>query len=271
MKNKIVLGIVLSLSIATISSCTESSQTDGTDGGAATETGMEVLRVGNEGDYPPFSQKNADGSLSGFDIDIANALCEEMQVKCEFVVNEWPTIIPALNAEKYDVIISSMAINDERKEQVLFTQPYYRSGYAFIAPKETTFELTEEGLSDKTICVFKNSVGNEWLQQTAPQIQLSQYDDTQTLKTDLFAGRCDAAFDSKLPMQEILNSPEGENYHFVGEEVSDPLLGEGTGIAVRRADEDLAERLNQALDAIYADGTFQAINDEYFDFSIGAK
>lgn len=271
MKNKIALGIAFSLSIATISSCTENPQTDETSTGAAAETGAEVLRVGNEGDFPPFSQKNPDGSLSGFDIDIANALCEEMQVTCEFVVNEWPTIIPALNADKYDVIISSMAINDERKEQVLFTQPYYRSGYAFIAPEDTTFELTEEGLSDKNICVFKNSVGNEWLRQTAPQIQLSQYDDTQTLKTDLFAGRCDAAFDSKLPMQEILDSPEGENYHFVGEEVNDPILGEGTGIAVRKEDQELAERLDQALDAIYTDGTFQTLNDKYFDFNIGTK
>lgn len=237
----------------------------------SSEAPLEVLRVGNEGDYPPFSQVNPDGSLSGFDIEIANAICEEMQVECEFVVNEWSTIIPGLNAGKYDVIISSMAINDERKEQVLFTQPYHRSGYAFIAPKEVTFELTEAGLSDKVICVFKNSVGNEWLTQTAPQAQLLQYDDTQTLKTDLFAGRCDAAFDSKLPMQEILDAPEGENYHFVGEEVQDPILGEGAGIAVRQEDQELADRLNQSLDAIYANGTFQAINDEYFSFDIGTK
>ena len=271
MNTKMVSGISLVLATAMLASCTASPQADEASAGEEAGTETEVLRVGNEGDYPPFSQTNPDGSLSGFDIDIANALCAEMQVECEFVVNEWSTIIPGLDANKYDVIISSMAINDERKEKVTFTQPYHRSGYAFIAPQEVTFELTEEGLSDKTICVFKNSVGNEWLTQTAPEIELLQYDDTQTLKTDLFAGRCDAAFDSKLPMQEILNSPEGEGYHFVGEEVTDPVLGEGAGIAVRKEDEELAERLDQAIDAIYADGTFQSINDEYFPFSIGTK
>lgn len=266
MKRQIAVGVLL-LAIATTLGCTSSPQSSE----ATSNDSTEMLRIGSEGDYPPFSQKNPDGTLSGFDIDIANALCEKMQVECEFVVNEWPTIIPSLNANKYDVIISSMSINDERKQQVLFTQPYYRSGYAFIAPNEVTFELTEAGLADKTICVFKNSIGNQWIQQTSPQAQLLQYDDAQTLKTDLFAGRCDAAFDSKLSMQGILDLPGGESYHFVGEELTDPIFGEGFGIAVRKDDQALADRLNQALDEIYADGTFQEINDKYFPFYIGAK
>jgi lysine-arginine-ornithine-binding protein len=268
MKGRIAISFSMVLAIATMAGCANSPQATNE---APSSEATEVLRVGSEGDYPPFSQKNPDGTLSGFDIDIANALCEKMQMQCEFVVNEWPTIIPSLNANKYDVIISSMAINDERKQQVVFTQPYYKSGYAFIASKDVTFELTEAGLSDKTICVFKNSVGNQWIQQTSPQAKLSQYDDTQTLKTDLFAGRCDAAFDSKLSMQGVLDSPGGENYHFVGQELTDPIFGEGVGIAVRKDDQALADRLNQALDEIYTDGTFKTINDKYFPFYIGAK
>lgn len=263
--NRHVVG--LGLAIAMLVGCNSTQSTNEPTSSESTE----VLRVGSEGDYPPFSQTNPDGTLSGFDIDIANALCEEMQVQCEFVVNEWPTIIPSLKANKYDVIISSMAINDERRQEVLFTQPYYQSGYAFIAPQDVTFELTEAGLSDKTICVFKNSVGNQWIEQTAPQAQLLQYDDTQTLRTDLFAGRCDAAFDSKLAMQGILDSSGGEDFHFVGEELTDPIFGEGAGIAVRQDDQELADRLNQALDEIYADGTFDTINEKYFSFDIGAK
>lgn len=268
MSNKLFQTIKLTSIVATIfifTGCAESNVEL-----TASET-TSILRVGSEGDYPPFSQKNPDGTLSGFDIDIANALCAKMEMQCEFVVNEWATIIPSLNAGKYDVIISSMSINDERKQQVLFTQPYYKSGYAFIAPQDITFELTEAGLSDKTICVFKNSVGNDWIEQTAPQATLSQYDNTQTLKTDLFAGRCDAAFDSKLAMQEILDSSGGEDFHFVGEELTDPVFGEGFGIAVPQKEQELANRLDQALDEIYADGTFDTINNKYFSFDIGAK
>ncbi|MBD2463159.1 transporter substrate-binding domain-containing protein [Oscillatoria sp. FACHB-1407] len=271
MKRRIVVGFSASLAIATLLGCASTPQATTETPTEATSEPSEVLRVGSEGDYPPFSQQNPDGTLSGFDIDIANALCEKMQVKCEFVVNEWPTIIPSLNAGKYDVIISSMSINDERRQQVLFTQPYYKSGYAFIAPKDVTFELTEAGLADKTICVFKNSIGNPWIEQTSPQAQLLQYDDTQTLRTDFFAGRCDAAFDTKLSMQGILDAEGGEDYHFVGEELKEPIFGEGAGIAVRKDDQALADRLNQAIDELYTDGTFQEINNKYFPFYIGAK
>lgn len=233
---------------------------------------MQVLRVGNEADFPPFSQKNADGTLTGIDIDVANAICEKMQVECEFVINEWSSIIPSLNAGKYDVIISSVSITDERQQQVLFSKPYLGGGlYALLARKGVELEPTADGLADRKICVIKNSSSVEWLETYAPEAEILQYDGSATAKTDLLAGRCEAWMEGKVALYStVIDSPEGEDYHFAAE-FENPIGGGEAGIAARLGEEELISEINEAIDEIYADGTFQQINEKYLPFSIAAK
>src|SRR6187551_1180190 len=114
----------------------------------------KVLKIGTEGAYPPFNNLTADGKLEGFDIDIANALCDEMKVKCEFVTQDWDGIIPALQAGKFDAIIASMSITKERAEKVDFTHKYYNTPPAIVAPKDSDIKgVTKEDLAGKTIGV----------------------------------------------------------------------------------------------------------------------
>jgi lysine-arginine-ornithine-binding protein len=232
----------------------------------------ETLRYCNEADFPPFSAQTAAGAVEGFDIDTANYICEHMGVECELVVQEWTGIIPALAAGKCDAIISSMTINEERKKSVLFSKPYYRSVYALVAPKDLDISIDKEGMAGKTFCMFKASTALGWLQEHfGDVVEIKYYDGAEAIKTDLLAGRCNAWLETMPSIYgTLINTPEGENYRFVGEPMTDPRwFGEGVGIAVRQGEEELIDRINAAVDAMYEDGTFKATNDKYFPFYLG--
>ncbi len=105
---------------------------------AATAQAPTKIRVGVEGNYPPFSRMGADGKLSGFDIDMANALCAQMKIECTLVQQEWDGMMPALNAKKFDMIVASMTITDERKKAADFSDPYYnKDSEVLLVNKET--------------------------------------------------------------------------------------------------------------------------------------
>ena len=82
------------------------------------------IRIATEGAYPPFNFVAADGSLQGLDVDIANALCAAMEAKCTIVANDWEGMIPGLKANKFDAVVASMSVTEDRKKQVAFTDKY---------------------------------------------------------------------------------------------------------------------------------------------------
>ncbi len=226
----------------------------------------EKLRIGTEGAYPPFNQIDASGQVVGFDLDIAHALCAKMQVECEVVTSDWDGIIPALNAKKFDFLIASMSITEERKGAVDFTEPYYSNKLQFIAPKSVDFKTDKASLEGKVIGAQRATIAGLWLEDNLDGVvDIKLYDTQDNAYLDLAAGRIDGILADKFVNWEWLKSKAGQDFEFKGEPVHDD---DKIGIAVRKGDDALRQRLNAALKAIIEDGTYQQINAKYFPFNI---
>src|ERR1700742_3556849 len=125
----------------------------------------KTVKIGTEGAYPPFNFFDPSKQLQGFDIDIAKALCEKMKVQCEIVAQDWDGIIPALLANKYDAIIASMSITDERKKVVDFTDKYYQTPAVFMVPKDSKVtDISPEALKGKTLGGQSSSTFSSYLE-----------------------------------------------------------------------------------------------------------
>ncbi len=236
--------------------------------GAAGAAEMMKLKIGTEGAYPPFNNLEADGSLVGFDIDIAKALCEEMQAECEFVTQDWDGIIPALQAGKFDAIIASMSITEERKKQVDFTNKYYNTPPAIAVPKDSDIKgVTKEDLAGKAVGVQGSTTHSNYSEATYTDSEVKLYPTADEYKLDIENGRLDAVNDDIIVLQEWLATEGGACCKIVGTITPVPSIhGEGAGIAIRKGETELAEKFNKAIDAIRANGKYKEINDKYFTF-----
>lgn len=231
----------------------------------------EKLRVGVEGNYPPFSAIAPDGKLMGFDIDIANAVCAQMKAECSFVQQEFDGIIPALNAKKFDLIVASMTITDARKKSVDFSDPYYDVPSRFVAKQGALPDASPAALKGKKIVVLRNSPRATYLTETYKDSEIVLAGKETEVYMELAVGRADVAFGSSVVSGEaFLKKPEGKGYAQLGPSVRIGA-GSGVGIAVRKGDDALREKINAALAAIKANGTYKKLADQYFDFDISGS
>ena len=228
------------------------------------------VKIGTEGAYPPFNSIDAEGKLVGFDIDIANALCAAANFECEFVIQDWDGIIPGLIAKKYDAIIASMSITEQRKEVVDFTEKYYNTPAKFIAPKGSGFDISPEGLAGKAVGVQRATIHENFLRGEFPEVEIRAYATQDEANADLVSGRVDLVMaDSVALLEGFLKTEAGQDFEFVGPDYSDPKYhGEGAGIAIRKGEDDLRAAFNEAIDQIRSDGTYQAIAEKYFEFDV---
>jgi arginine/ornithine transport system substrate-binding protein len=229
-----------------------------------------ALNICVEGAYPPFSETAEDGSVVGFDIDIANALCTEMVVDCEMVKVDWDGIIPALLERKCDAIVASMSITPERSQVIDFTDKYYNTPARLVAPEGTDLEDSPEGLAGKSIGVQRGSVHHGYVEAAYPDAELVLYGTQDEANLDLLAGRVDAVMADAVVLDlGFLRTPDGEGFAFFGEPHLDPNYhGEGVGIGVRKGEDDLREDLNGAIAAIRDSGKYDEIAAKYFNFDI---
>ncbi|WP_428426691.1 ABC transporter substrate-binding protein [Pararhizobium sp.] len=231
----------------------------------------EKLRIGTEGAYPPFNFIDTAGKIGGFDVDIGLALCAKIQVECEVVAQDWDGIIPGLVAKKYDMIIASMFITDERRKQVSFSDPYYMAAMTHVAAKGAGITaFTNEALKGKVIGAQAGTTQAEYIAAVYPDAEIKLYPTQDEANLDMANGRLDMEVGDMLPMLDwVSKNNDGKCCELIGAPITDPkFVGDGVGIALRQEDNDLREKLNKALAEIRADGTYKTINDKYFTIDV---
>lgn len=224
------------------------------------------IRIAVDGSYAPFAQVNDKGELYGFDVDIAKALCHDMGVDCKIVPQTWEGMIPGLKVGKFDAVISSMSITQERAKVVDFSEGYYSNVLAFIGPKAKHFDLSDSGIKDLTIGAYRSTVSSQYLEDNyADRVSIKLYDTQDLAYLDLKANRIDLLLSDKFPAYDWLASSQGSTqFEFKGEDID---INDKVAIALKKGSA-LRQPFNQAIQNIWKNGTYQSINRKYFPFSI---
>lgn len=248
---------------------------------------QDVVRIGTEGAYAPWNFSNPDGSLAGFEIDLAENLCARMEVTCQIVQQDWAGIIPALQAGQYDAIMAGMNITDQRLEVIAFSRSYAGGPHGFAtledadilglpgegrlsldADADAVSALVEEWrpiLSGKVVGVQGSTTNSNFLQAYfADIVEIREYGTTEQHDLDLLAGRIDAIFAAHSAFNATMQKPEFADMQIVGPGLSGGVLGRGVAVGMRQADTELKARFDAAIEAAIADGTIKELSEKWF-------
>ena len=251
------------------------------------------ITIATEGAFPPYNMHAPDGSLIGFEIDYAHALCDRMKVKCDIVAQDWDGIIPGLQAGKYDAIMSGMSITSKRKEVIDFAGPYVSSPTTFVISKDAggtlpmtgqtvnlddpaaamkTLEPLRQALKGKIVGVqvstIQSDVANTYLKDVAAEIRT--YKTTQEEDLDIQAGRIDVICGSQATLAASLAAPGGDVAVMAGPLVRGGPIGLGAGVGLRKTDPELKTMFTTAIQAAKADGTTKALSMKWFKVDLTA-
>ncbi len=218
----------------------------------------ETVKMGTEGAYAPWNFLDDNGVLAGFEIELGNELCARANLECEWVVNEWDSIIPNLVAGNYDTIIAGMSITAERDELIDFTQGYYPPDPSrWVATADLGMDVDPAGA---TVGVQGSTIQAAWVADNlGDAVTIKEYATADESMADLAAGVVDLVLADNGYLAPFVDN---EAIFFVGDEI---LIGGGVGMGIRETDAELRATFNAAIDSVKADGTLDALIAKYFE------
>lgn len=240
---------------------------------AASAKKLTQITFGVDATYPPFESLSPSGAFEGFDIDLGNAICAELKVKCVFVSQSFDGIIPALQARKFDAILSSMTVTPEREKAVAFSSEMYDEPTSLVIKKGSGLSPTAESLKGKNVGVEAGTIQESYAKAywQPKGVNVVSYQGQDQVYADLLSGRLDASLqDSVEADYGFLKTPKGAGFEFGGNATDDPqdVLGSYIAIGVRKNDTALLKKIDWAIGQIHANGTYDKIQSKYFNFSI---
>jgi polar amino acid transport system substrate-binding protein len=234
--------------------------------GFAAQAQAEGIKFGVAAEpYPPFTSKDASGKWVGWEVDLMNALCAQMNEKCELVETAWDGIIPALTSKQIDVIWSSMSITDERRKTIDFSNMYYNTPTVIIGAKTGDTDISPDHLKGKIIGVQVSTIHEKYVQKYFPESEIKTYQTQDEANNDLAAGRLDYVQADGSALDAFLKTEQGTACcELKGAVPEDPaILGEGVGAGLRKEDTALKEKINNALSELAKAGKFDEITAKY--------
>jgi polar amino acid transport system substrate-binding protein len=238
-----------------------------------TAAAAEPVKIGIAAEpYPPFASPDASGNWVGWEVEIINAVCKAAAMECAITPVAWDGIIPSLTSGQIDVIMASMSITAERMETIDFSDKYYNTPTVIVAATGSGITPTAEGLAGKIIGIQGSTVHDAYVAKyfapTAAEVKV--YATQDEVNQDLASGRIDAMQADSIAMDAFLATEAGAACcESVGAVVDDPeILGLGVGAGLRKGEDELKGKINAAIAAIIADGSYDAITKNYFASSI---
>lgn len=227
----------------------------------STAMAQETVRIATEGAYAPWNFLDDSGNPAGYEIELGNAICETAGVTCEWIINDWDSIIPNLLAGNYDLIMAGMSITDERLQTIEFTEPYFPPDPSkFAAAPGASIDFAE--LSGVRLGVQSGTIQASYAQDNyASANTVVTFATADQAMADLAAGNLDLILADGAYLDPVV-AASGGAFEFVGEDI---LIGNGYGGGLRKEDTELKATLDEALAALKADGTVDALIAKWFD------
>ncbi|RWU23511.1 cystine ABC transporter substrate-binding protein [Pseudomonas alkylphenolica] len=224
-----------------------------------------VITIGLEGTYPPFSFVDESGKLTGFEVELSEALAKELGVKAKLQTTKWDGILAALESKRLDAVVNQVTISEERKKKYDFSEPYTVSGIQALVLKKKLADLNIKGAADlagKKVGVGLGTNYEQWVKQEVPKADVRTYEDDPSKFQDLRVGRIDAILIDRLAALEY--AKKAQDTAVTGEAFS----RQEAGVTVRKGEPELLDAINKALDKLRADGTLAKLSEKYFNADV---
>jgi polar amino acid transport system substrate-binding protein len=232
--------------------------------------GLDRIRFITDSDYPPFHYYDEVGALTGFNVDLAKAICEVLEVQCEINATNWSDLIPTLDRGEADAAIASIRVTEQALKEANFTSRYYATPARFVARKESELEdIRPETVKGLKIGVAKGTGHEAYLKRFFPDAAIAAFDDGEAAEKALKNGAIDLIFGDGITLTFWLNgvTSEGCCEFRGGPYLDSKFFGEGVGIAVKKGNRKLAEILSYGLEQVHASGRYEELFLRYFPMS----